>query len=88
MPHIFAVVHDYSIFVCFKKFATLLLKRNKATSEILLKDKGINSLVLQLSLLALVVVYVETRAREKAPVHCNRAIGVGMLNDAVAGVKQ
>ena len=48
----------------------------------------IKSLVLQLKLMTLVMVYVEICARENAPVYCNKATGVGMQNDAVAGVKQ
>ena len=34
------------------------------------------------------MVYVEICARENAPVHCNKATGIDMHNDAVAGVKQ
>ena len=62
--------------------------RNKTVFEISLKDMDIKSLVLQLKLRTLVMVYVEIRARENALVYCNKATCVGMLNDAVAGVKQ
>ena len=48
----------------------------------------IKSLVLQLKLMTLVMVDVEIYARENAPVYCNKAACVDMLNDAVAGVKQ
>ena len=48
----------------------------------------IKSLVLQLKLMTLVMVYVEICARENAPVYCNKATCVDMLNDAVAEVKQ
>ena len=49
---------------------------------------AIKSLVLQLKLMSLVMVYVEICARENAPVYCNEATGVDMQNDAVTGVKQ
>ena len=48
----------------------------------------IKSLVLQLKLMTLVMIYVEICARENAPVYCNKATCVDMLNDAVAGVTQ
>ena len=48
----------------------------------------IKSLILQLKLMTLVMVYVENWARENAQVYCNKATGVDMENDAVAGVKQ
>ena len=48
----------------------------------------IKSLVLQSKLMTLVMVNVEICARENAPVYCNKATCVDMLNDAVAGVKQ
>ena len=82
------MVHDYLIFVCFRKFANLLLDRNKGIFEILLKDINIKSLVLKLKLMTLVMVHVEICARENSPVYCNKATGVGMQNDGVAGVKQ
>ena len=88
MPHIFAVKYDYFIFVCFRKVTTPLLDRNKTVFEILLKDMTIKSLVLQLRLMTLVMVYVEICARENVPVYCNKATGVDMQNDAVTGVKQ
>ena len=88
MPHIVAVLHDYLIFVCFRKFATPLLNRNKTVFEISLKDMDIRSSVLQLKLTTVVMVYVEICARENAPVSCNKATCVDMVNDAVAGVKQ
>ena len=34
------------------------------------------------------MVYVQICARENAPVYCNKATYVDMLNGAVAGVKQ
>ena len=49
---------------------------------------AIKSLVLQLELMTLVIVYVEICARENVPVYCNKATGVNMQNDAVAGIKQ
>ena len=49
---------------------------------------AIKILVLQLKLMTLVMVYVEICARENVPVYCNKATGVNMQNDAVAGVKQ
>ena len=49
---------------------------------------AIKSLVLQLKLMTLVMVYVEICARENVPVYCNKATGVDMHNDAVSGVKQ
>ena len=82
------MIHDYLIFVCFRKFATQLFDRNKTVFEILLKDMNIKSLVFQLKLMTFVMVYVEICARENAPVHCNKATGIDMQNDAVAGVKQ
>ena len=88
MPHIFAVIYDYFIFVYFRKVATPLLDRNKTVFKILLIDMTIKSLVLQLKLMPLVMVYVEICARENAPVYCNKATGVDMQNDAVTGVKQ
>ena len=86
MPHIFAVI-CYFIFVCFRKVATRLLDRNKTVFKILLEDMAIKSLVLQLKLMTLVMVYVEICARENVPVYCNKATGVGIMqNDAVADV--
>ena len=38
--------------------------------------------------MTLVMVYVEVCARENVPVYCNKATGVDIQNDAVAGVKQ
>ena len=38
--------------------------------------------------MTLVMVYVGSCARENAYVYCNKATGVDMQNDAVAGVKQ
>ena len=43
------------------------------------------SLVLQLKLMALVMVYVEIYARGNIPVYCNRAKGINMQSHAVAG---
>ena len=43
------------------------------------------SLVLQLKLMALVMVYVEIYARGNIPVYCNKAIGINMQSHAVAG---
>ena len=86
MPHIFDVIYDYFIFVCFRKVATQLLDRNKTVFEILLKDMAIKSLVLQLKLMTWVMEYVEICARESVPVYCNKATGLDMQNDAVAGV--
>ena len=88
MPHIFAAIHDYLIFVCFRKFATSLLDRKKTVFEISLKDMDIKGLVLQLKLMILVMVYVKICARDNAPVYCNKATCVDTLNDAVAGVTQ
>ena len=82
------MIHDYLIFVCFRKFATPLLDRNKTVFEILLKEMDIKSLVLQLKLMTLVLVYFEICVRENAPVFCNKATGLDMQNDAVGGVKQ
>ena len=82
------MIYDYFIFVCFRKVVTPLLDRNKTVFEILLKDTAIKSLVLQLKLMTLVLVYNEIFARENVPVYCNKAKGVDMQNDAVAGVKQ
>ena len=65
-----------------------LLARNKTVFEILLKNKAINILVLQLKLMALVMVSVEICARENLLVYCNKASGIEMQNDAVAGGKQ
>ena len=45
------------------------------------------SLVLQLKLMELVMVYVEIRARKNVSVYCNKATGVDMQNDAITGVK-
>ena len=86
MPHIFDVIYDYFIFFCFRKVATQLLDRNKTVFEILLKDMAIKSLVLQLKLMTLVIEYVEICARESVPVYCNKATGLDVQNDAVAGV--
>ena len=65
-----------------------MVDRNKTVFEIPLKDMAIKSLVLQLKLITLMMVYLETCARENAPVYCNKATGVDMQNDALAGVKQ
>ena len=65
-----------------------MLDRNKTVFEISLKDMDIKSLVLQLKLMTLVMVYVEICVRENTPVYCNKATCLDMLNDAVAGVKQ
>ena len=81
------MIYDYFIFVCFRKVATPLSDRNKTVFEILLKDMAIKSLVLQLKLMTLVMVYVEICARENVPVYCNKATGVDMQNDAVTRVK-
>ena len=82
------MIHDYLTFVCFRKFITPLLDRNKTVFEILLKDIDIKSLVLQLKLMTLMMVHVEICARGNVPTHCNKATGVDMQNDAIAGVKQ
>ena len=86
MPHIFAVIYNDFTFACVRKVATPLLDRNKTVFEILLKDMAIKSLVLQLKLMTLVMEYVEICARESVPVYCNKATGLDMQNDAVAGV--
>ena len=86
MPHIFAVIYNDFTFACVRKVATPLLDRNKTVFEILLKDMAIKSLVFQLKLMTLVMVYAEICARENVPV--NKATGVDMQNDAVAGVNQ
>ena len=65
-----------------------MLDRNKTVFEILLKDMVIKSLVLQLKLMTLVMVYIEICARENVPVYCHKATGVDMQNDVVAGIKQ
>ena len=62
--------------------------RNKTVFEISLKDIDIKSLVLQLKLMTLVMVYVEICAKENAPVYCDKATCVDVLDDAVARVKQ
>ena len=62
--------------------------RNKTVFEISLKDIDIKSLVLQLKLMTLVMVYVEICAKENAPVYCDKATCVDVLDDAVAGVKR
>ena len=49
---------------------------------------AVKSLVLQLKLMTLVMLYVEICARENVLVYCNKATGADMQNDAVAGVKQ
>ena len=49
---------------------------------------AIKSLVLQLKLMILVMVYIEICARENVPVYCNKATGIDMQNDVVAGVEQ
>ena len=67
--------------------ATPLLDRNKAVFETLLKDMVIKSLVLQLNLMTLVMVYVEICAREDVPVYCNKVTGIDMQNDVAAGLK-
>ena len=87
-PHIFATIYEYFIFVCFRKVATPLLNRNKAVFERLLRDMAIKSLVLQFKLMTLVILFVEICAKENVPIYCNKATGVSLRNDAVAGVKQ
>ena len=62
--------------------------RNKTVFEISLKDINIKSLVLQLKLMTLVMVYVEICAKENSPVYCDKATCVDVLDDAVARVKQ
>ena len=42
----------------------------------------------QLKLIALVMVYVETRAGGNVPVYCNKARGIDKQNHTVSGVKQ
>ena len=49
---------------------------------------AIKSLVLQLKLMTLVMIYVEICARENVPVYCKKATGVDMQNDTVTGAKQ
>ena len=88
MPRIFAVIYDCFIFVCFRKVATPLLDRNKTFFETLLKDMTIKSLVLQLKLMTLMMVYVEICASENVLVYCDKATGIDIQNDAIAGVKQ
>ena len=63
-----------------------LLDRYKTVIEILLKDMAMKSLVLQLKLMTLVMVYVKICARGNASVYCNKAIGSDRQNHAVAGV--
>ena len=82
------MIYDYFIFVCLWRVATPLLDRNKTVFEILLKEMAIKSLVLQLKLMTLVMVYVEICARKIVSVYCNKTTGVDMQNDVVAGVKQ
>ena len=48
---------------------------------------AMKSLVLQLKLMALVMVYVEICARDVS-VNCNKATGINMQNHAVAPVNQ
>ena len=48
---------------------------------------AIKSLVLQLKLMTLVMVYVEICARENVPVYCNKATSVDLQNDTVTEVK-
>ena len=38
--------------------------------------------------MTLAILFVEIFARENVPVDCNKATGVDMQNDAIAGVKQ
>ena len=78
------MIYDYFIFICFRKVATPLLD----SLWNIAKGMAIKSLVLQIKLMALVMVYVEICAREDVLVYCNKATGAGMRNDAVAGVKK
>ena len=48
----------------------------------------IKSLVLQLKLMTLMMVYVEICASENVLVYCDKATGMDIQNDAIAGVKQ
>ena len=50
------------------KVATPLLDRNKTVFEVLLKGMAMKSLIFQLKLMALVMVYVEICARGNVPV--------------------
>ena len=65
-----------------------MLDRNKRVFELLLKDMAMKSLVLQLMLMVLVMVWVEICARGSVLVYCNNATGVDMQDDALTGVKQ
>ena len=65
------VIHDYFIFVYFKKVATPLFDRSKTVFEILLKEIPMKGLDLQLKLMTLMMVYVEFCARRNVPIHCN-----------------
>ena len=47
---------------------------------------AIKSLVFQLKLMTLVMVYAEICARENVPVYCNKVTGIDMQNDGAAGV--
>ena len=78
----------FFIFVCFRKILILLLYRNKTVFERLQKDMAIKSLVLQIKLMTLLMVYVKICAREKIRVCCIKATDIDMQNDAVARVKQ
>ena len=49
---------------------------------------AMKSLVLQLKLMTLVMVYVEICARGDVSVNCNKAKGINMQNHAVARVNQ
>ena len=49
---------------------------------------AMKSLVLQLKLMALVMVYVEICARGDVSVKCNKATGINIQNHAVARVNQ
>ena len=49
---------------------------------------AMKSLVLQLKLMALVMVYVEICARGDVSVNCNKATGINMQSHAVARVNQ
>ena len=47
---------------------------------------AIKSLIFQLKLMTLVMVYAEICARENVPVYCNKVTGIDMQNDGAAGV--
>lgn len=66
-PLNFAVIYDYFILVCFRRVVTPLVDRNKTVFEILPKYMALESLVLQLKLMVLMMVFTEICARGKCP---------------------